>query len=190
MDWRGLVTRASGALRTRLDALGIAGVVGLGLLVFDAAMFASSVLPSYGETDRLKAQLALQKRDDKGIPGGMLDMASRSSKELEQFSRYLPTLGEAPAWLMKIHAIAAQNGLQLDSGEYRLTQDPDSNVMRYQIVLPLHGSYVQARLFIAQALDEVPPLTLEEVAIKRASAGDRNTETSVRFVMYLMERKS
>ncbi|HUO44300.1 MAG TPA: hypothetical protein VMT94_05235 [Burkholderiales bacterium] len=190
MDWRGLLTRAGAALRARLDALGTAGVVGLGLLVFDAAMFTSSVLPSYGEMDRLKAQFALYKHDDKSMPGGMLDMASRSGRELEQFARYLPTLGEAPALIMKLHEIAAQNSLQLGSGEYRLTQEPDSNVMRYQIVLPLHGSYVQARLFIAQALDEVSPLTLEEVAIKRASVGDRNTETSVRFVMYLMERKS
>ncbi len=171
-------------LRGFTTELGTAGVVGVGLLVFGAALYASSVLPARDELKRLETRAA---RGGADRPAAGSNEAAASVEQLERFQRRFPAFSDAPALVLKLHSIAAANGIVLETGEYRLEKDRDWNIARYQITLPLKGSYPQVRLFLAQLLDEVPALSLDEMSIKRDNINARTAETRVRLTAYLVD---
>jgi Tfp pilus assembly protein PilO len=174
-------------LQAFVGSLGAAGVIGLGLLVFGAAFYASSVAPARDELTRLETRAARAAAGNAQNSTGAGDAIASSVEQLEKFQKRFPAFGDAPALVLKLHTIAAANGLVLETGEYQLVRERDSNVMRYQITLPLKGSYPQVRLFLAQLLDEVPALSLDEIAIKREAVNARSTETRVRLTAYLVD---
>lgn len=173
-------------LREIAAGLGAAGVVGIGLLVFGAALYASSVAPARDELQRLETRAARASRGDTANPMAG-NNAGSSIGQLERFQQRFPAFSEAPALVLKLHAIAAANGLLLETGEYQLVKDRNWNIARYQITLPLKGSYPQVRLFLAQLLDEIPALSLDEISIKRDSINARSAETRVRLTAYLVD---
>jgi Tfp pilus assembly protein PilO len=174
-------------MRSCVTTLGAAGVVGAGLLVLGAAFYASSVVPARDELRRLEARVARAGRDSAQAPEKAGDAVAAGAEQLERFQRRFPAFSEAPDLVLKLHSIAAANGIVLDTGEYRLARDRDSNIAFYEITLPLKGSYPQVRLFLAQLLDEVPALSLDEISIKRSSISERAAETRVRLTAYLVD---
>jgi Tfp pilus assembly protein PilO len=174
-------------LNSAMTSLGAAGVVGLGLLVFGGAFYVSAVAPARDELTRLEARAARAGSNAARGATDAGDALASGVEQLEKFQKRFPAFGEAPGLVLKLHTIAAANGLALETGEYRLIKDRDSTVARYQITLPLKGSYPQVRLFLAQLLDEVPALSLDEIAIKRDSVNARSAETRVRLTAYLVD---
>lgn len=121
----------------RLDAL---SAVGIGIGAFGAALFVSAVLPAREEAARLRAQLA-RVHASAVDPAGDSAAAERGRNQLATFTRNFPTLSEAPGWILRMHQIAANNDLALETGEYRLTNVKDGGLARYQVTLPLRGGY-------------------------------------------------
>jgi Tfp pilus assembly protein PilO len=148
-------------------------------------MYFSAVMPAREQLAQLQAQSVHRQRAGGAQGDGLRTAAMRGAEQLEQFNRNFPPLADAPALVLKLHKIAAQNGIALETGEYQLMRDRDTSVTRYQVTLPLRGTYWQVRLFIAQLLDEVPASTLEEISMKRESVGARAVETRVRLTIYL-----
>ena len=56
---------------------------------------------------------------------------------------------------------------------------------RYQVTLPVQGSYGEVRGFVDAVLDAVPAAALEELALKREEIGEPLVEARVRFVLFL-----
>ena len=168
--------------------LGTAGVVGIGLLVFGAALYTSAVAPVRDEMKQLEARAArIERGGGEGFaPRGAV--AAASVEQLDRFQQRFPAFSDAPALVLKLHTIAAANGIVLETGEYQLVKDRNWNIARYQITLPLKASYPQVRLFLAQLLDEIPALSLDDISIKRASINARAAETRVRLTAYLVDR--
>ena len=162
----------------------VLGVTGIGLALVAGALFASAVLPAQAKIDRLRAQLAHVSSVATESPS-VGDATARGLSQLAMFTRNFPTVSEAPAWILRLHQIAAHNGLALDSGEYRLTNARDGGLARYQITLPLRGGYAQVRSFLEQVLTQIPAAALEEVTIRRDSVGAHATETRVRLTLFL-----
>jgi hypothetical protein len=168
-----------------LAALDAGAVVGIGLAVFAAAIWFSAVVPAREQLVEPQNQPARGARAEGAAGDGLRSAAIRGADQLEQFNRRFPALSEAPALVLKLHGIAAQNSLTLDTGEYRLLRERDGGIARYQVTLPLRGTYWQVRLFVAQVLEELPASALEEIAIKRDSVSAAGVETRVRFTFYL-----
>lgn len=84
-----------------------------------------------------------------------------------------------------VQVAAAHNGLSLEKGEYRLLRDAQFPLARYQITLPVSGSYAQVRGFVNEVLDRVPSAALEDLTMKRESIGAPQLESRVRLVLFL-----
>jgi hypothetical protein len=69
-------------------------------------------------------------------------------------------------WLAKLHGIGTATGVQLRSATYK-TQPADGRILRYEIVLPVSGSYAQIRDFLKRSLAEIPVLSLDQLTLKR-----------------------
>jgi hypothetical protein len=169
-------------LREELGRLGWPGVVGLALLAFAVMIVASALLPLRAEVLRLRVEAdELQRR----VGGGERAGRPQVGDQLATFYAFFPPPDSSPDWLGKIHAIAQAKGVQLASGEYRLERAPSPRLRRYQMTLPVQGSYAQIRGFIGEVLEQVPAAVVEEVSLRRESVESQRVEARVRLTLYL-----
>jgi len=87
--------------------------------------------------------------------------------------------------LRAILAAARRSGVVLNVGEYRLTHDDAGGFARYQISLPIEGTFRSIQQFGRRVLSELPFAALEELSLKRDSVGARELAANVKFVLYL-----
>ena len=158
--------------------LGATGAAALALIVL-AALFAALVLkPMQARRDALAAELARHA----GQPGA----AAPAADKLETFYRYLGR-GEAPTdWLAKLYGIGQATGIDLQSATYR-SQAAGARMERYEIVLPVTGSYLQIRDFLKRALAEIPVLSLDQMTLKREARNDGAVQAELRFTLHLVK---
>ncbi len=105
--------------------------------------------------------------------------------QLAAFYRFFPQQDTAFDWMAKLYNAAEQQNLSLEQGEYKLARDHDGKLIRYDIVLPVKGGYVQIRKFIAQAMADVPSLSLDGIAFVRQKVEETAVDAQIRFTLYL-----
>jgi Tfp pilus assembly protein PilO len=170
-------------LRAAVEELGQTGVAGIALLGFAVALYASAIAPLADELTGLRAEADdLQRRLQ---PGSGRGAAGSPAEQLATFYAFFPAPQSSPDWLGRINAAAKSQGLVLRSGEYRLDRTADQKLARYQITLPVVGSYGQIRGFVAQVLAEVPAAALEEITLRRESVSSPTLEARIRLTLYL-----
>lgn len=162
--------------------LGRVGVVALGLLVACAGFWATGVRQADRAAAGLRSELA-------GLPASARQAArggpTRPDDRLAAFYGNFGTREEAFAALQAIYAAAEQEGLELESGEYRVSREPGARLLRYQIVFPVKGSYPKIRRFVARALNEAPGVALDDLALRRDTAQSSALEARVQFTLFL-----
>jgi Tfp pilus assembly protein PilO len=171
-------------LRESLETLGPLGVIGVALLAFAAALYGAAVMPLANEREGLRAEAdRMQARlQMSGSPAGG---RGTLAEQLAAFYAFFPAPQSSPDWLGKIHKAAKAKGLVLQSGEYKLERSSDSRLARYQITLPVVGSYAQIRGFVGQVLAEVPAAALEEITLRRESVASPRLEARIRLTLYI-----
>ena len=91
----------------------------------------------------------------------------------------------AAAALRRLFDAADEAGLELAQGEYRLTELKDAHLRRYQLSLPVAGSYPEIRAFVAQALNADPALALTAMQLRRDSIDTPELDALLNFTLYL-----
>jgi Tfp pilus assembly protein PilO len=159
------------------------GLLGLTLLVFALAFYAFGTAPMRARLAALETQRAdLAARI--GARGPSTQPTTQRS-QLSNFYAFFPLTRALPDLLGSIERAAKSNRLQLDKGEYRLSLEHGFPLARYQVTLPVQGSYGEVRGFVNAVLDAVPAAALEELALKREEIGEPLVEAHVRFVLFL-----
>jgi hypothetical protein len=159
-------------------------LAGIGLIVF-FVMFQFSVnAPMRKNIDILQHEAG---KNIEGEASGFKRVNIVSLKErFDEFYRYFPPRQSVPDWLGKIYNAAAMHSIRLDQGEYKLVTNTTLKLLEYKISLPVNGSYVQVKKFVAQVLNEVPTIALEELNFKRE--GVNTTEIKAMIVMTIYVR--
>lgn len=168
-----------------LVRVGWPGAVGLGLLAFAAAFYASAVARRVEERTALKAQAEelraryrmAQARPDAVKPG--------KERQLRTFYEFFPHYSSLPDWFARINAAAQTMGLSLDLGEYSMVQERGARLARYQLTFPLKGNYGQIRGFIGEVLREVPASSLDDISLKRETIGSELLDARIKLTLYL-----
>ena len=81
----------------------------------------------------------------------------------------------------RIYALAAQERITLARGEYSLGVDPKTHLARYQILLPVRGSYPQLRRFLHALLGQLPAVVVEDVEFQRKKIADTDLTGRIRL---------
>lgn len=102
------------------------------------------------------------------------------------FYRFFEQPVAAHEWLAKLHAIGRAVGVELPSAEYR-TLPTGTRITRYQLTLPLKASYSQGRAFMANALNEIPVLSVEQASFRRTGTNDALLEIEIVMTLHLLE---
>lgn len=105
--------------------------------------------------------------------------------QLGQFYGFFPEQSAIAEKMAKLYEAAAQQNLNLEQGEYRLVSVRDSKLVRYDIVLPIKGGYLQLRKFVAQVLTDVPNLSLDAITFNRQKIEDSSIDAQLNMTIYL-----
>jgi hypothetical protein len=111
-------------------------------------------------------------------------------KNLDQF---YDTLGEeeyVEQQVKLLFALAKKVGLTLQQGEYKASFERQGRFHKYQIVLPVKGSYGLIRQFSESVLKGIPFASLDELSFKRDHISNRVLEAKLRFTLYLTSETS
>lgn len=174
-------------LTESLRALGPAGVIGIGLAIFALVFALFALWPARARLQEARLDaLGAQARASRPQQAKPVD--NSPAAQLTAFHKAFPARPEAPDWLDKIYAVAEQEGLQVQHGEYSLAFDSKTDLAKYRILLPLKGNYMQIRAFLGAVLQEVPYLALDDVDLKRPTVGDTQVEARVRLSLYLVQQ--
>lgn len=105
--------------------------------------------------------------------------------ELGSFYEFFPQSERMPDLLERIYRAAAEQGVALDRGDYQLSPEREVKLVRYDIVLPVKGGYLQVRRFLAQVLNDVPSLALESIAFNRQRINESQVDVQIKFSLYM-----
>lgn len=167
----------------RLKWRGLAGLAGL---VFVAGFVLSVLWPQQREIATLKDDVTELRARLRSVGDGPVTAAPPTrASQLGNFYAFFPGLDTLPDWVGQIHIAAKRNGLSLDQGDYQLQQTARERLLRYQIRLPVKGTYPQLRGFIGDVLQKVPAAALDDVIVKRESAGQPLLDARVTFTIFL-----
>lgn len=166
-------------------ALGVPGVIGVGLTILALVLFATALLPAQSRLEGSRSEEARLREQQRRIESGIETRAQTPQEKLDTFYALFPAQADAAASLEKVYAAAESNGVSLPRGEYALTVDPKTGLAQYRVTLPVSGSYEQIRGFIAAALRDVPTLALDDIEFQREKIGDAQLETKVNMTLYL-----
>lgn len=114
------------------------------------------------------------------------DPAAAAARELKDFYRHVDA-GSLPDQLAQLHGVARATGIVMRQGEYRLLREGDARLRRYQVMLPVRGSYRGVRQFVTASLRTLPNAALEQVSFQRPRIEDGEVEAQLRLTIYLPE---
>ena len=167
-------------LRLR-DELGPTGMAALALLALSALFLALVVKPLEARNAQLGEELA-RHASRAGAPGAAADPSSK----LDTFYRYLGRGEEATDWLAKLYGIAQATGIDMQSATYK-SQAAGKRLERYEIVLPVTGTYLQVRDFLKRALAEIPVLSLDQMSLKREARNEGEVQAELHLTLHMVK---
>jgi hypothetical protein len=174
-------------LKRAREELGTAGLLGLVLLTAAALFLLLKLEPLEARRAALDAQLTRGDRGGNAAPSR--DRASENAARLAAFYDFFETGEAATGWLARLHAAGAAAGVEIRSADYTLHKT-GTRLARYEIVLPVTGSYPQIRAFLRNALADIPVLSLDQVQIKREPAQGGKVQAEARLTLHLLAPKS
>ena len=167
-------------LRFAAARLGWPGGLGLLLLALAWPLLHWGADATRQQAHDLRERLAQQR-----LSAPPRDPQADATERLAQLQGELATPAAALQTIELLHRAAALHGLTLASGEYRLAGSARTVAQRYQITLPVLGTYPQLRAWLADALNAQPALALEELSLSRPAAADARVQARVRWTLYL-----
>ncbi|MDD1012675.1 type 4a pilus biogenesis protein PilO [Pseudomonas rubra] len=169
----------------RARKLGVVGLAGAGLLALALLYGAVVLLGQWQQVQALEQQRDQARAQVVQLQQGTLKLPQVPRHELEDFHRQLPAQPQATVAIDRIYALAKAEQITLARGEYALGIDPKTQLARYQILLPVRGSYPQIRRYVHALLGQLPALVLEDIDLQRKKIGDRELTGRIRMTLYL-----
>lgn len=157
------------------DRIGVTGLAGIFLLAATLVFSNLVVNPLEARVGRLQEKAA---RKGPAVQPG--------AEKVGAVYQYLEKGEETTDWLAKLHGIGAATGVQLKSASYR-TQKTDARIVRYEIVLPVAGSYGQIRDFLKRSLAEIPVLSVDQLSLKREGKADGLIQAQMRLTLHMVK---
>lgn len=161
-------------------------LVSLAALALSAIFLATVVKPLEARALSLQQELSRAARAAPA-PGFTRVSAGTPEASIAAFYRHFERAETPLDWLAKLQGMAQAAGLELRSGDYRLAESR-RRLERYELTLPVTGSYTQVRAFVESALAGIPVASLDQVSFHRRSASDARVEAQIVLTLHLLRR--
>ena len=164
-------------MKQLVERIGIAGIAAIGLLAAALAVSNFVVRPLEGRNSLLVETSARHGRKaDAAVPG----------EKVAAVYAYLQKEEGTTDWLAKLHGIGTATGLQLRSASYK-TLPAEGRIVRYEIVLPVSGSYGQIRDFLRRTRAEIPVMSVDQLTLKRDERKGGSIQAEMRLTLHMVK---
>lgn len=158
--------------------LGLAGLIGLGLLV-------AALLLQFIQVESLQRSVAAQNEKLSALRLAATQAAAAPAPVSANPLDALPPAGTASQQIGELAQLARAHGLQLPRGQYNVTPQRGTSLQRWQLVFPLDASYPDLHAFIAAALERMPNLALDELKLKRDRIESDTLQAELRLSLFV-----
>ncbi|MFJ4351267.1 type 4a pilus biogenesis protein PilO [Pseudomonas sp. NPDC089428] len=173
-------------LQERLRRIGPVGLGASAVAVLAVGIALAGVVPQWQAVRELRASEADASVQVERVKRGELKIAVKPEQQaLDSLRQQLPGQPEASELIERLYHLASAEHISLARGEYALGVDPKTQLSRYQIILPVRGSYPQIRGFLRGLIGQLPTLVLEDLELQRKTIGDTELSGRVRLTLYL-----
>ena len=173
-------------LHEQLRRFGPVGLAAMAVGTLTLAMAIGALLPQWQTVRELRADEADASAQVERVKRGELKIAVKPEQQaLDSLRQRLPGQPQASELIERMYHLASAEHISLARGEYALGIDPKTQLARYQIMLPVRGSYLQIRGFLKGLLKQLPTLVLEDLELQRKRIGDRELNGRLRMTLYL-----
>jgi hypothetical protein len=162
------------------DELGVSGILSVAVLIAAGIFYFTLLQPMQAQHGDLRAQLAKHART---APSSE---SAGTSDKLGAFYSFMEKPEQTTDWLAKLFAIGQATGVGLQSATYK-TNPGSGRLDRYEIVLPVTGSYTQIREFLKRSLAEIPVLSLDQLSLKREARTDGAVNAELRLTLHRLK---
>jgi hypothetical protein len=169
----------------RRHASGMALGTGLVLMLSALAMQALAIRPLEARLETLERELRGGRQGPVAAAQRALERSDGPRAQLAAFYGHFERGERLTDLLAVLHGVGQHAGLELQRAEYRLSSLPERRLERYQVVLPVRGSYPTIRRFIADVLAELPTVSLDHVQFQRREVGETVVEAQVTLSFHL-----
>jgi len=187
---QGLVQQLA-LLRYQARRLGWSGLAGAALALLALFFQLTVVSEAQQAAEGARSQIEALSQTHPAKPGAA---PSTDQNQLETLHRFFPGSDAREAALVRIHTLAGEHGLSLESGDYReiagdiAKKNGAGSLVKYQLSLPLSGPYPALRAWLAAVMNEMPTVALEDFSLKRDTVANPVVDARVRFTLYFEER--
>lgn len=172
-------------LAYRLLMLGLPGIAGLALMIAAIGIVVVLLMPTQASIDRLDNKISVVAARLKNDGDSSNDRLMTKSEQIEDFYRIFPKREDFAKCLSKAYAIAEEQKIVLEQGEYSSVHAETMKLNQFRITFPIRGSYQQIRKFVGNTLAALPTLALEGLELKRNNIGESIVMARVTFLLYL-----
>ncbi|MDH5620462.1 MAG: type 4a pilus biogenesis protein PilO [Gammaproteobacteria bacterium] len=165
------------------DRIGRTGVVGLSLCVLSLVAFVSANMPLRQQVAEQAAVLEAARLHAAESTSG--SVAISPGQEAAQFVRQLPSVDDLPLVMGSIVSIAATTGIELERGSYEYIEADGAGIARYEMSLPVIGTYPEVRQFVENVLASNSAIALEGMRIERSKVSEQRISADLRFTVLL-----
>lgn len=173
IQWRG---------RRLLRLLGAPGLAGIALAALAPAILLGGILPLYDDLEAMRRQLT-QKPAQSATPA--IPPEQVLMVELAAFEQRFPAVGQLSDQLDALFGLTKRHGLKVDEGQYVLVERPGGAMRRFEVTLPVSGTYPQIRTLLLAVLDTLPAAALSDVVLEREKISDSRARATLRFVFFV-----
>ena len=172
-------------IKRLLSRAGWMGIAGVSLIAFSGAFYLSTVIPEQKRLEMLNQEsTSLRQRAQVALQNGGISKTNNTETQLAAYYRFFPLAIDKNDWLTKIYSAAEHQKLVLETGEYRFITDQNKKLSRYQIILPIKGTYPQIRKFADEILTEVPIAAIDDISFKRESIVATTLDARIKLTLF------
>lgn len=157
-----------------IERIGVAGMAAIGLLAA-ALFFSNFMVKPLEQRNALLKESASRKTN-----------TAPSGEKVAAVYAYLQKEEDTTDWLAKLHGIGTATGIQMRAASYS-TKPAEGRIVRYEIVLPVAGSYAQIRDFLKRAQAEIPVMSIDQVTLKKDEKKGGAIHAEMRLTLHMVK---
>lgn len=181
-----------GEFKFWIARMGWGVITGFSLLILSAFGYVFGVLGAERELDKLQKNVEVLGREVNARQGEMAGYGA--SVRSVHGTVHFPAPEERETMLLRVVELARQMGLITDSGTYQEIRSGTAvrplgkKLVKYQLSIPLQGSYPAIRDWLSAVMNELPTIAVEELTMRRENGDAPVVIAQIRFAFYFEER--
>ena len=162
--------------------LGWAGLLGLAGLAYALIYFYTTVVPSEKLLADTQQALIVARANQAVAPSAVVDTPIG---KLGNLINNFPDVESVNATWEQLAQLTEKSGLAVDRARYESSAEAHGGLLRYQHSMPVTATYPQIRYFLAEVINTMPNVALEQLSFKRESVDNPLVSANIYLAIYV-----